>query len=218
MTRPLLASFDAWHAHERLCIDLLRTALSGFAVSDPDESEDELNRRLYLHITETARAIERRDGVTLPVVVPEGQNPPLVSDQERAAREFKRPDFYWAYHDHDGDEPARQFVVECKRLTIPSSGRRYTEQYVIEGIRRFATVEHGYGKQAWAAAMVGYVQQIDPAVARTEIDGFLSTATLPTLDPEQSPDQGIARHRHQLDRPFAQSPFRLLHLWRIPGP
>jgi hypothetical protein len=216
VTRPSLASFDAWGAHERLCVDLLRAALNAFPVVDPTESEDELNRRLYLHITETARTIERRDGVTLPVVVPEGQNPPLVSDQQRAVREFKRPDFYWAYHDPDGDEPARQFVVECKRLTAPSRGWSYTEQYVIAGVQRFVTPEHGYGKQAWAAAMVGYVQQIGAAAAHAEINGFLAAAALPALDPAPSPDQRIARHHHQLDRPFAQSPFRLLHLWRIP--
>ena len=118
---------------------------------------------------------------SLPVIVPEGLNPPLATDEQRAIREFKRPDFYWAYHDPDGDEPARQFVVECKRLATASSAWVYPEQYVIAGVKRFATTNHSYGKQAWAGAMVGYVQRITPDLARSEVDAYLDTAGLPAL-------------------------------------
>ncbi len=47
----------------------------------------------------------------------EGRNPPVASDAERAAREHKIPDFYWAYIDHLAVNPlaaARQFVVDAK--------------------------------------------------------------------------------------------------------
>ena len=149
MSRPSLVSIDAWGAHERRCVELLHSALDALAPIGLDESEDEL-------------------GTTLPVVVPEGLNPPLATDEQRATREFKRPDFYWAYHDPDGDEPARQFVVECKRLTAAGATWVYTEQYVIAGVRRFVAVDHGYGKEAWAGAMVGYIQRIPPDRAGAE--------------------------------------------------
>jgi hypothetical protein len=66
--------------------------------------------------------------------------------------------------------------------------------------------------------MVGYVQQIDPDAALAEINGFLDGDGVPALDSEPSPNQGVAQHHHQLNRPFPQSPFRLLHLWRISHP
>lgn len=216
MTRPSLASVDAWGAHERRCLDVLIAALRGFPIVDLDESEEALNRRLCLQINQTAREIERRDGVSLPVVVPEGRNPPLVSDRERAAREDKRPDFYWAYHDPDGDEPARQFVVESKRLTLASSSWVYAEQYVIAGVKRFVSPQHGYGEQAWTAAMVGYLQRSDPARALADVNEHLKAAGLPELTPEHSPHAGTSRHQHQLTRPITPSPFRLVHFWREP--
>lgn len=216
MSRPSLTSIDAWGAHERQCLELLRVALDTFPLNDLDESEEELNRRLYLHISQTARAMEQRDGISLPVIVPEGLNPPLATDQQRAIREFKRPDFYWAYHDPDGDEPARQFVVECKRLTTASSAWVYTQQYVIAGVKRFATTNHSYGKQAWAGAMVGYVQRITPDLARSEVNAYLDTAGLPTLGQALPVGHRVSSCSHELDRQFAHTPFRLLHLWRRP--
>lgn len=218
MNRPSLASINAWTAHERRCLDVLCAALSSFPIADLDESEESLNRRLYQHITQTAREIERRDGVTLPVVVPEGRNPPLVSDQERAAREDKRPDFYWGYHDPDGEEPARQFVLECKRLTLASSSWVYAEQYVIAGVKRFTSPQHGYGEQAWTAAMVGYLQRSDPATALADVNNYLSAAGLPTLTPSAGTDTpSTIRHQHQLIRTIYPSPFGLVHLWRHPS-
>jgi len=218
MSRPSLVSIDAWGAHERRCAELLHSALDALAPIGLDESEDELNRRLYFHICQTARAIEQRDGTTLPVVVPEGLNPPLATDEQRATREFKRPDFYWAYHDPDGDEPARQFVVECKRLTAAGATWVYTEQYVIAGVRRFVAVDHGYGKEAWAGAMVGYIQRIPPDRAHSEVNAHLGTAGLPPLGRVPGASASVSGFGHELDRAFVHSPFRLLHLWRLPGP
>jgi hypothetical protein len=187
---------------------VLSEALARFEMPDPRESEDELNRRLYRCIVEAAGEIEKREGIELPVVVPEGRNPPLVSDKERNEREFKVPDFYWAYHDHDGDEPARQFVVECKRLTRASQGWVYTEQYVTAGVMRFIAVTHAYGKATPSGAMVGYLQELDHDAALVAVNACLKGAGLrelrpPTLD-------------HLLDRSFPDSPYCLRHLWRAP--
>lgn len=215
MNPPSFLSLNAWAAHERLCLRLLEAALRKFPVVDPDEGEDALNRRLYFHITETGRDIERAEGVTLPVVVPEGLNPPLATDEERAAREHKRPDFYWAYHDHDGREFARQFVVECKRLTLPSRSWVYSEQYVVAGVRRFASTEHGYGAQAWAGAMVAYLQNLQADEALAQVNQYLGVTGLPELPPGTD-SAGTRRLAHKFSRPFDHSPFSLFHIWRLP--
>lgn len=213
MTLTSLASLDLWARHEKRCVEVLTTALERLDLPDPDESEDELNRRFYFCIAEAARAIEKRDEIDLPVVVPEGLNPPLASDQERNEREFKRPDFYWAYHDHDGDEPIRHFVVECKRITLPSSSWIYTEQYVTAGVLRFIAVSHAYGKAAPAGAMVGYLQAVDEATAAAAINACLQQASLPELHPVTEPPP-LSERSHAVNRGFPESPFLLRHFWR----
>jgi len=209
----LLTSLDLWARHERWCLQVLTAALERFDLPDPSESEDELNRRLYGRIVEASRAIEKREGIELPVVVPEGRNPPLASDRERCEREFKVPDFYWAYHDHDGDEPTRQFVVECKRLTRASRGWIYTDQYVTAGVMRFIAVTHGYGKAAPSGAMVGYLQEFDHDAALAAVNACLESGSLPQLQPAKETTP-LPILDHLLDRSFPDSPFRLRHLWR----
>jgi hypothetical protein len=138
----------------------------------------------------------------------------LVSDRQRAAREFKRPDFYWAYHDHDGVEPARQFVLECKRLTHASSGWVYTEQYVTAGIARFVSAEHGYGKASPSGAMIGYLQRMSADDALDEVNGHLGVVALPLVEAAGSSTLGITTLAHGLTRSFPDSPYRLRHFWR----
>jgi hypothetical protein len=197
-------------------MEVLVMALEAFSFSGLDEGEAELNRRLYFGLCDAARRIEARDDIELPVVVPEGYNPPLLSDQARAARESKRPDFYWAYHDHDSDEPVRQFVLECKRLTVASRNWVYSDQYVIAGVARFTSLQHGYGMASRSGAMVGYVQRLDVDTARAEVGAVLAQAGLPDLE-TSAEGHGVAEGlEHLLDREFLHSPYRLRHYWVAP--
>ena len=129
--------------------------------------------------------VAARDRVEqLPVVVPEGRNPPVASDAERAAREHKIPFIYSPFLDHLAVNPlaaARQFVVECKRLTTSSRSWVYTEQYVRSGVMRFITDEHAYGKDAPSGAMVGDLQAIELDIALQEVNACAVREQLPTL-------------------------------------
>jgi hypothetical protein len=181
------------------------------------EAEVDLNRRLYRCIIRASHAASVKDGAeSLPVVVPEGKNPPSGSDAERAAREHKIPDFYWAYIDHlaaDPDAAAKQFVVECKRLTAPTSDWIYTKEYVMSGIARFISAEHGYGKDSLSGAMVGYLQEISLVDAHAEINKWASGESIPQLSVSRQAGDDSAELDHRLDRSFPESPFHLLHLW-----
>jgi hypothetical protein len=212
--RPSLMSIDLWELHERRCMQLLREALILLDDGPADEGECDLNRRLYRSII-AAHTRAARDGTEqLPVVVPEGRNPPVESDAERATREHKIPDFYWAYVDHFAEPgAARQFVVECKRLTKATKNWNYTDQYVQAGVLRFVTVEHGYGKDARAGAMVGYLQTMDVGQALADVNASASTRGIPPLTIRHRPVDAPTELEHQLDRPFPDSPFVLMHLW-----
>ena len=216
--QPQLSSIDLWSDHERLCTLLLREALTKLANQSPCENENDLNRYLYRAIIcVSQRAVQR--GEHLPPVVPEGRNPPAASDSERAEREFKIPDFYWAYIDplaNDPNDAAKQFVVECKRLTEPRA--EYTREYVKSGISRFIGLGHGYGKGMESGAMIGYLQKVfvDDALAR--VSTVAQSNSIPPLVLRERDGETSAEFDHDLVRPFPTSPFHLIHIWGRIGP
>jgi hypothetical protein len=214
--RPRLTSLDLWARHERRCIGLLRQALTRMPAESVDEMEVDLNRRLYRCIIRASHSASLAGEETLPVVVPEGRNPPAASDEKRAAREHKIPDLYWAYIDHlspDADAAAKQFVVECKRLSAPTRNWTFTSEYVASGIVRFVSVDHGYGQDAPSGAMVGYLQNITIDDALNEISITASAEHLPAPAIETRGGELTAELHHRFDRPFRESPFELRHLW-----
>ena len=216
--RPRLWALDLWSQHEALCLGLLRQALKDVASqASVEHDEDTLNRELYRAIIRSSQSVAQR-GEHLPVVVPEGRNPPVSSDQERAEREFKIPDFYWAYidpHASDPNDAAKQFVVECKRLTRPPAD--YTREYVKSGIARFINVGHGYAKGVASGAMVGYLQHVvlDDAIHR--INGIAEAEAIPPLNRGRRVNETRAEFDHDVTRPFPVSPFRLAHIWARMG-
>lgn len=215
--RPRLTSVDLWGRHRERCLAVLRDALASLQEGLPSESEDDLNRRLYKEIIAAEHAHARRSGgQQLSVVVPEGRNPPVGSDEERAAREHKIPDFYWALMDHLAPNPsdaARQFSVECKRLTASTPSWNFLEQYIDAGVLRFMTIDHGYGKEAAEGAMVGYLQAMKVEDALEGVNATATARKIPTLVLKEQSDSRRVELVHELVRPFPISPFGLFHLW-----
>jgi hypothetical protein len=213
--RPRLTSLDLWTAHERRCLQLLRDALALVAREGDGNAETDLNRRLYRAIVRVSHTAAR-SGDPPPVVVPEGRNPPYFSDRERAEREFKIPDFYWAYIDDlvvDPDAAAKQFVVECKRLTLASKSWNYTAEYVRSGVARFISLGHGYGMGMPSGAMVGYLQKIALNTALDEVNAYARTEKIAPLVIGSRSGDDSAELDHHVTRPYAESPFHLLHFW-----
>ena len=211
--QPRLTAIDLWSNHERLCTQLLREALKELADQYPNENEWDLNRLLYRAIIRASHQAAQQ-GEDPPAVVPEGHNPPDASDEERAERERKIPDFYWAYIDPLANDPnaaSKQFVVECKRLTNPQT--RYTREYVKSGIARFINLGHSYGKGMKSGAMVGYLQEIflDDALAR--VNAYAESDSVPPLIMRSNSGETSAELDHDLVRCFPVSPFHLVHIW-----
>jgi hypothetical protein len=162
MGRPNLKHLRFWEKHERRVLQVLTIALRLLArEGDLPVVENGINRRLYFCVLRAIREIHTQgtDLVSYPIY--EGNNQPDVSDEERAAREGKRPDLQFGFIDHQEPNPdasAKQYVVECKRLG--ESGRSdwvLNRNYVEHGVVRFRDVEYGYGKSRSSGAMIGYV-------------------------------------------------------------
>ena len=216
--RPRLSSLTLWAEFEALCMRTLHEALQDLATqSSIDQDEPDLNRDLYRAIIRASYTASTR-GEYLPPVAPEGRNPPDASDEERTAREFKIPDFYWAYVDpyvDDPDHAAKQFVVECKRLTRPHA--HYAREYVGSGITRFINVDHGYGKGMFSGAMVGYLQDIGLDDAFDRVNAIAASESIQPLTLKRRSEEDGGEFHHEVVRPFPVSPFRLTHVWARMG-
>ena len=211
--QPQLSSIDLWSDHERICKELLWEALATMDDKPGDADETALNRHLYRAIIRVSYWATQ-NGEHIAPVVPEGRNPPAASDEERAEREFKRPDFYWAYIDplaNDPDDASKQFVVECKRLTNPIA--RYTREYVKSGIARFINVGHGYGKGMKSGAMVGYLQEVPLDEALVGVNSVASGDSIKALAVSNRTGEARAEFHHDLVRTIPTTPFHLTHAW-----
>ena len=217
MTRPVFSSIDLWSDHVRTCIELLREALLLLGDQYLDADENSLNRELYKTLIRVSHRVGQHIAHIPPAVL-DGRNLPVPSDPHQTPREFKRPDIYWPYIDNlaaDENDACKQFVVECKRLTSPST--RYAREYVRSGIARFIDEDHSYGKGMQSGAMVGYLQKVLLDDALTRINSIAVTESVPPLDIRHRNGETTAEYEHDLVRGYPISPFRLTHLWARVG-
>ena len=212
MSRPLISDLPLWERHEQRVLAILRSALRRLRTKRPEGDELKLNRELYLCILDVIRENMWFDYPP----VPEGRNPP-TPDTEDSASERKIPDLSWGYIDHQEQDPrrsVRNFVIECKRLGSPSrSGRKFNVHYVCDGVRRFADLEWQYGKDVATGSMVGYVESLTPKEIVAEVNGVLTQLGVSALTLPPGPGGSLTEMEHSFGRPFAISPFRLVHLW-----
>ena len=217
MSGPLISDLPLWERHERRVLAILRSALHRLRARRPEGAEPKLNRELYLCILEVNRENKESGGLWLdsPPVL-DARNPP-TPDTEDSASERKIPDLSWGYIDHQERDPrrsVRNFTIECKRLGSPSSsGWNFNVRYVKDGVRRFTDLKWRYGKDVAKGSMVGYVESLTPEQIVAEVNGVLSQLRVSALTLPPGPDGSLTEMEHSFGRPFAISPFRLVHLW-----
>lgn len=221
MSQPRISQLPMWERHEQRVVDVLRSALAILrSKANLPQSEILLNRELHSCLLEANHNLWNLGvgGFDHPPM-PESHNPPNPDDEKRAVRENKIPDFIWGYIDHLEPEPrrgSRYYVIECKRLGNPPRADWILNQnYVLNGILRFITEEHGYAKGEKSGAMVGYVQSMELDDILDEINATCISQAIPQIDPPLEGWQtgGISFLIHQVTRTFAVSPFKLSHFW-----
>lgn len=215
--RPRLSAIDLWARRERACLEVLDDALRMLAEDPgPQDHEDDINRRLLRMIDRATHQHNQREPDEVGAVVYEGRNTPASDDAQRALREHKRPDFQWAWideHATDPDRARRELVLECKRIARTTGRVASCELYVSEGIRRYVSDEHGYGKGQRSGAMVGYVQRITIREALTAINAAAASDGVQALQVVAIHEDRGACLEHAFARGYPVSPFRLRHRW-----
>lgn len=217
-TRSLLA-LDLWGRHEARLIALFADALRLLrAQANPAMDEPKLNRELYFCLRSANRNLsvsDRFDSLPLAEVC----NQPDSSDTQATTREYKRPDFHWELVDHQQTDPrqsSRFFVVECKRLGLPTkSGWKLNSNYVEKGVWRFVDPSFGYGLSARSGLMIGYVQSMGCSGVLIEVNAAcvtLQLASITVLGGRWKAGD-VSNLEQVLLRQIEPSPFALRHLW-----
>ena len=216
MGQPNLKHNNFWKKHECLVLQVLTLALRLLArKTDLPAAENQINRRLYFCILHAIRELHNQgiDLISCPFY--EANNQPDISDEERATREGKRPDFQFGFIDHQEANPdasAKQYVVECKRL---GSDRVFNTNYVKHGVVRFHEEEYGYGKSRSSGAMIGYMQNTSAEQILDEVNhaALARGITCLTLSREGWQRGDVSTLNHRFDRAMRPTPFDLRHLW-----
>lgn len=220
MSQPLLSRLDLWLRHERRVLDVLTKALSLLRI-EPGLERDEvaLNRKLFFCLLDANDQLWRagKGGFDHPPVS-EGKNPPDLNDEQRVMREDKIPDFLWSFIDHgaaDSRRGARHFVIECKRLgSPPSTSWILNANYIHHGVLRFVLPEYGYAKGEASAAMVGYIESMEPDNILAEVNVAAQGAVAPITSPNGGwLIDGVSQLDHDVVRRSPESVLALKHLW-----
>ena len=217
MSGPRLSELRLWASHEESVLTVLRSALIQLQTYWPDDGEVKLNRELYACFLRVNVENNRSGGLfTNGVLISDSRNPPR-SDTKGKPPEHKLPDLQVLYMDHqatDALESVRSFAIECKRLGLPPiSDRSLSTQYVSNGVRRFIDGEWKYGNGVASGAMVGYVESGTPSDIVPKVNRALERLNAPALTLPGTSGEELTEMDHTLQRPFAISPFRLVHLW-----
>lgn len=215
MTQPNLYDLNLWQRHESRVLEVFQEALRDLARRDDlPEEENPLNRRLLRHVrSANYRLVKARRG-TQSNIYYEANNQPLESDEDRTARESKRPDFKCGIVDADA-EVDLFLDIECKRLGFPSSPSWvFNRNYTTNGVRRFDDPEWGYGADCPSGVMIGYLQSMDFDQVLDEVNTLGEQEGYFNIEREREWEHDSATTLHQgLDRRTPPSQFTLRHLW-----
>ncbi len=218
LPKAKLLSDQLWVRHEAHYLRVFVRALE-FMGTKPSIPEDEieLNRELYECLLMAERELDPAGSYPPPLI--ECSNQPDLDDEARVLREHKRPDFTWGFtdpHEPDYRKSAKQFIVECKRLGTPSRGNWILNMnYVEHGIQRFIDPTWAYAKRFSSAAMVGYLQSMQPGEVLGEVNRAAQSHGTAAIVISQNGWQfaGVSQLDHRVSRSFPISPLHLKHLW-----
>ena len=219
MTHARFPDLQIWENHVRRVLEVLHLALDKLqAKSDLPTDEVPLNLILAQCIRlANAELRQGGRGVEWPASF-DGIQAMHPEDEEIPRDAQKRPDIKWAMYDSqetDLEKQERSLDIECKRLA--PQGGVLPREYVVNGVCRFLSPTHRYGRFARDGAMIGYTQQGEFIPLFAKVNACLSNRTLPDLELGDGEwrDAGTTRlqHRRPLARSELPSPFNLVHLW-----
>jgi hypothetical protein len=223
MARRSLPSFAIlWQRHECLYYEVFSIALlelSREACVSGDE--DAISERLCPILNQACFELDKSRDIDVRTPLWEGPVQPVAKHELKGGKIRKRPDFTCKCSNPfavSAEEYEIPLHVECKRLGNPSSATwNLNENYVENGIKRFDSNTHEYGKRASSGIMIGYIISMNPKDILQEVNArqkkFLPGYPDITFDFNSPP---LFQTRQKIKRKHVlPKSFELAHLWII---
>lgn len=215
MARRNLPSFAAlWRKREQLYLTVFSTALTKLTeINSLTGNENKISKQLRIILNLVCSDLWKSERIEVQRPIWEAPIQPTEENKLTDCDDQKRPDFTCplVFEEHE-----IAFHVECKRLGNPTSASWVlNKNYVTNGIKRFDSITHEYGKQAFSGLMIGYIISMSPSEISDQVNNFQKTY-LPDNAPvtfdfnPKSPFQT----RQKLNRKnVSPNKFELIHLW-----
>jgi len=221
MARYTLPLFSVlWKRHETLYIEIFILALQRLKSSIDDISHEDIISEFLCPILNKVCFEEGRKR-NCEIRTPDWEKPiqPLNNSELKGGKIRKRPDFTCKFTNplaNDADEHEIPLHIECKRLgEATSDSWKLNKNYVINGIMRFDSSEHEYGKRASSGIMIGYIVSMSPDQILTEVNDYgKERFHNGQIIEYQSKGNTIRQYQQKLVREKLQPEiFQLTHLW-----
>ncbi len=198
-----------WVKHEKLYYSIFKKALQRLETK-ADKDENEISESLCLILLHVCLEIEGE------VSPPDWEKPipPVTENDLTGGKKRKRPDFTCNIINSNTTEASSYcipFHVECKRLGKQKGSWNFNKNYVIQGINRFDSVEHGYSKRAPSGMMIGYIINMEPFDILESVNNYMPDQ-LPKLNFDFS--EKVVTCEQDFTRKYIEpEQFNLIHLW-----
>jgi len=213
-------AFELWKRHEKIYIGIFTSALLVLMDSQYDKSDEiKISETLCPILNNICFEESRKMGCEIPTPYYEAPIQPISTSELRGGKSVKRPDFTCTLTNSmalKADEYQLPFHIECKRLGFPTSRTWIlNENYVVNGIMRYDSNEHEYGKRAFSGLMIGYIVSMDLNQILTEVNFYQRKHCAHNSEVEyQFTNNGVQQYLQKLNRRnLIPERFGLTHLW-----
>lgn len=218
--RPLSPFAKLWNRHVLIYSEVFSTALQELSKSSSiSGDEDAISEILCSILSRVSYKIGKSRNHELQTPFWEAPIQPVIENELKGGKIRKRPDFTcklinpWATS-HEKYE--RSLHIECKLLGLPTSATWIlNENYVKNGIKRFDSKIHEYGKRADSGMMIGYIISMTPEEIESEVN-FYQKKHIPEFTQINFLFDTVPlfRTRQEIKRKKVKpSLFELFHLW-----
>ena len=208
--RRLIGTFcKLWQRHENLYFKLFVKALQQLDIDENHKNdEDEISKALCIILN---KICFEEDNDIMPPIWEQPHQPVQDIDITRTS---KRPDFKCNILNNYASDEASYILsldIECKKLGKQKGSWNFNKNYFTNGVKRFDSQDHEYGKRASSGMMIGYIVNMKPSEILIAVNEYMPD-TYPKLKFEFT--DKVVSCDQQIKRKYIEPHhFKLIHLW-----
>lgn len=201
-----------WERHEKLYHSIFFDALNLLKISDKQrKNEDDISEALCPVLRRVCFGHPAKPSIPkweLPIA-------PTTDNELIGGKNRKRPDFTCSLINsfaQSDDMYEISLQIECKRLGEKKGSWDLNKNYVQNGIRRFDSLTHEYGKRAPSGIMIGYIIDSKRIDILSVVNMHIKTIQIENLKFDFTVP--VTSYNSIFNRKVVEpKSFRIVHLW-----